>query len=83
MNNVLCRQVGDSVVCTQLSNDLISEFGIYVQSINYPTVAKGTERLRVAPTPHHTKDMMDGFVESLAKLWKVSLFATYLWQLRC
>ena len=71
---VVCPQVGDPVVCTKLSNDLISEYGIYVQSINYPTVAKGTERLRVAPTPHHTKEMMDEFVENLTQLWKVSFF---------
>lgn len=68
---VVASQVGDAAACTKLSNDLISKYGIYVQSINYPTVAKGTERLRVAPTPHHTREMMDSFVESLTQLWKV------------
>ncbi|RUS70354.1 hypothetical protein EGW08_021880 [Elysia chlorotica] len=62
--------VGDAQKCTQLSDDLIYKHGIYVQSINYPTVAVGSERLRVAPTPHHTFEMMDEFVDILSSLWK-------------
>ncbi|GFO15647.1 5-aminolevulinate synthase [Plakobranchus ocellatus] len=62
--------VGDAQKCTQLSDDLIYKHGIYVQSINYPTVARGSERLRLAPTPHHTKEMMDDFVDILVSLWK-------------
>lgn len=45
-------------------------YGIYVQPINYPTVARGQEMLRVAPTPHHTEHMMEYFVSSMVQLWK-------------
>uniref|UniRef100_A0A2C9L023 Aminotransferase class I/classII large domain-containing protein n=1 Tax=Biomphalaria glabrata TaxID=6526 RepID=A0A2C9L023_BIOGL len=62
--------VGDAKASTRLSNDLIRRFGIYVQPINYPSVPKGTERLRVAPTPGHSTLMIDRFVESLSTLWK-------------
>ena len=63
-------KVGDPEKCTQVSNDLMRHYNIYVQSINYPTVARGEERLRIAPTPHHTDEMMDGFVTSLVNIWK-------------
>lgn len=76
-SHIIPIMVGDAEVCTQLSNDLIAQYGIYVQSINYPTVSRGTERLRVAPSPHHTKEMMDNFVDSLTKLWKESGLPTY------
>lgn len=46
----------------------MEKYNIYVQPINYPTVARGKEMLRVAPTPHHTKEMMDDFVEVLTKV---------------
>lgn len=46
------------------------EYGHYVQAINYPTVARGEERLRLAPTPFHTKTMIDQFVQDLATIWK-------------
>lgn len=69
-SHIIPIMVGDAEKCTQLSDDLIYKHGIYVQSINYPTVARGSERLRVAPTPHHTVEMMDEFVDILTKLWK-------------
>ena len=47
-------------------------YNIYVQSINYPTVARGEERLRIAPTPHHTPEMMDEFVDALVEIWKAN-----------
>ena len=53
----------------QLANTLMQEHGIYVQPINYPTVKKGEEMLRIAPTPHHTRDMMDYFVDAVMKTW--------------
>lgn len=64
--------VGDPVKCKQVSDILLEEYRMYVQPINYPTVRKGTERLRVTPTPFHTQAMMeemrDALVEVFARL---------------
>lgn len=50
-------------MCNQIADALLNEKGHYVQAINYPTVAKGEERLRLAPTPKHSKEMIDQFVK--------------------
>lgn len=64
--------VGDAVKCKQVSDILLEEYQMYVQPINYPTVRKGTERLRVTPTPFHTEAMMgelrDALVEIFARI---------------
>jgi len=57
--------VRDAKVCKIMSDELLNRYGIYVQPINYPTVAEGAERLRFAPTPLHTDTMMEHLVESL------------------
>lgn len=62
-------QIGDPAHCTQLSDTLLKEKGHYVQAINYPTVRLGEEKLRLAPTPHHTKAMIDVFVQDLLDVW--------------
>lgn len=54
---------------SQLSDELMKRKGHYVQAINYPTVPRGQEKLRIAPTPHHTEDKMDKFVADLAEVW--------------
>ncbi|MEL6204283.1 MAG: 5-aminolevulinate synthase [Pseudomonadota bacterium] len=61
--------IGDPVKCRQISDILMQDYGIYVQPINYPTVPKGTERLRFTPSPHHTDADIDRLVGALHALW--------------
>jgi 5-aminolevulinate synthase len=61
--------VGCPVKTKQISDILLAEYGLYVQPINYPTVPRGTERLRFTPGPSHTPDMMDELVEALVEIW--------------
>jgi 5-aminolevulinate synthase len=61
--------VGDPVHTKMVSDMLLGEYGVYVQPINYPTVPRGTERLRFTPTPFHTDGMMDDLVGAMDALW--------------
>lgn len=68
--HIVPLMVGDPERCKALSDTLLHDFGVYVQPINYPTVPKGTERLRFTPSPVHTEEMMDDLVTALLAIWK-------------
>ena len=60
--------IRDALLCKEVSDSLINDYGIYVQPINYPTVAEGTERLRFAPTPYHTDGMIEDLIKALTEV---------------
>ena len=68
-SHIIPVMVGDPVKCKYLSDILMRDHGIYIQPINYPTVPKGTERLRITPSPVHSDEDIERLVGALEKLW--------------
>jgi 5-aminolevulinate synthase len=62
--------VGDPERCKRACDILLQEHSIYIQPINYPTVAKGTERLRITPSPYHEDGLIDQLAEALLQVWE-------------
>jgi 5-aminolevulinate synthase len=67
--HIVPLMVGDPVKAKKISDILLAEYGVYVQPINYPTVPRGTERLRFTPGPAHSEDMMRELTQALLEIW--------------
>ena len=68
--HIVPLMVGDPVRAKKISDILLAEYGVYVQPINYPTVPRGTERLRFTPGPAHTAPMMRDLTKALCEIWQ-------------
>jgi 5-aminolevulinate synthase len=67
--HIVPLMVGDPVKAKKIADTLLAEYGVYVQPINYPTVPRGTERLRFTPGPYHNEEMMRDLTDALVEIW--------------
>lgn len=74
-SHIVPVMIKDPVKTRMLADYLMDEWNIYVQPINYPTVPKGTERLRFTPSPLHTDEDIDFLVQALSSLWRLCALA--------
>lgn len=70
-SHIIPIKIGNPMQCGLICDSLLKEKGHYIQAINYPTVARGQEKLRLAPTPYHTKELMDTLVADMHEVWKM------------
>ena len=68
-SHIVPVMIKDPIKCKMISDILMENYGIYVQPINYPTVPKGTERLRITPSPVHSFSDIDFLVNAMNELW--------------
>ena len=69
-SHILPVPIGDAQLCREASAHLLERFGIYIQPINYPTVPRGTEPLRITPTPFHNDRLIDQLAKRLREVWE-------------
>ena len=69
-SHIVPVMVGNSQHAYEICDILLNNYGIYIQAINYPTVERGTERLRIVPNPHHTPEMIEQLIKALIDTWQ-------------